>query len=118
MAVTVHGLNTSYSKGCRCNECRAAHRAVQAKWRIRIGMTPKPRGIHGTKWRYYRGKCRCPMCVAWYKANVHRPHGPKEVIRACDLDRFRRVCTYADNWGISLKQAVKELGSFPQVSVH
>ena len=37
-----HGTDYKYRVGCRCVECRAAHRDKQRRWRSRTAPTPSP----------------------------------------------------------------------------
>jgi hypothetical protein len=59
-----HGI-TGYRNGCRCEECRAASRDTQRRYRAGLGpgaTTPGLR-VHGLN-GYLRHKCRCEVCRA------------------------------------------------------
>ncbi len=51
-----------YTNGCRCDDCRAAWRALHAAWRARQDPALLPPHVHGTKNGYNNYGCRCPAC--------------------------------------------------------
>ena len=57
-----HGSLSSYTYGCRCEECRAAKSAYAREWsrraRVEVGVRR-----HGLRSTYNRG-CRCDRCRA------------------------------------------------------
>jgi hypothetical protein len=70
-----HGTRTGYTRGCRCDLCKAFNATYSKEWRARQPKTPrKPRsekGIkkvaikpedHGTTRAYAWFKCRCDAC--------------------------------------------------------
>lgn len=38
-----HGRRGTYVQGCRCPECREAHRAYMERWRRRSGVSARAR---------------------------------------------------------------------------
>lgn len=52
-----HGTSRKYHKGCRCDECRRAHREDLYAWRERRGVKE-----HGLASSYVNYGCRCPAC--------------------------------------------------------
>lgn len=63
-----HGTTNRYSWGCRCNECRAAHRE-----RMR-GLQGKPPPSHGYS-GYRNYGCRCDVCR---EAHAEEMRSPKQ----------------------------------------
>jgi len=57
----MHGIRATYTRGCRCDECRAANTkrcAVMREKRLaKIGND-----AHGTKGAYVNAGCRCDLC--------------------------------------------------------
>ncbi len=70
--MSTHGTDTRYLTGCRCTECRRAHRSDGARrkaqrWAERIirgGRAFHPRARHGTVTGYGYYGCRCEACGA------------------------------------------------------
>ena len=76
-----HGTDSHYGSGCRCDECREAHR-VAAKARrdvraadTRSGWLPVP---HGTTNAYANYGCRCTAC-----RDANRAARKASLARAC-----------------------------------
>lgn len=40
-----HGTVSSYNKGCRCIDCKLCARDRARRYRLRIGVAPKPAGL-------------------------------------------------------------------------
>lgn len=66
-----HGDYRTYGKGCRCADCREAHRVRCAKQRAARAKNPAAadRAGHGKASTYKNYKCRCTACS---KANTAR----------------------------------------------
>jgi len=61
-----HGTPTSYNAGCRCDDCRAAHREARERWqaRAKAGITKRGRDLpHGQPYTYTNYGCRCEACT-------------------------------------------------------
>lgn len=104
-----HGVYTTYSRGCRCDECRNAWREYRnesnRKYREAnpLPPRPKPKGMgrrikaemHGTQTGYVYG-CRCDRCKdtrrKWAKKNKTQKHGTEYVYH---LGCRCRQCTEA-----------------------
>lgn len=55
---------TYTNDGCRCEQCRAAHAAYQARLRAAKRANPDPDRIpHGTVGGYDNWSCRCEACT-------------------------------------------------------
>lgn len=61
-----HGTENAYGNhGCRCPDCREAHRKVtQERRKARTGSDKTP---HGTVNGYTNWNCRCELCKAAMK---------------------------------------------------
>lgn len=58
-----HGMNGYSNLGCRCDVCRQANTAWQAKARARRRATPIPSEVkHGSENAYTNYSCRCDTC--------------------------------------------------------
>jgi len=59
-----HGHSATYGKGCRCDECRAAHTARCRKRRADSAKDPSraDRAGHGKASTYKNHGCRCIAC--------------------------------------------------------
>jgi hypothetical protein len=57
-----HGNTTSYRKGCRCDECKAANTASYMKWKRSRSPKHIPHHVHGTLGGYTNYYCRCDRC--------------------------------------------------------
>ena len=104
-----HG-NGGYRRGCRCDDCRAAHAAYKLDLKERRRRTGRiPRTVkHGTKSTYLNWSCRCRACTAanaayqavWKakaaagNASTNLPHGNYQ--RYCNYGCRCRPCT--DAW--------------------
>lgn len=67
-----HGTVNGYgNRGCRCDRCRAAHRANHAEYMAKVRKSKSlAQGddiVHGTPYRYDVG-CRCDECRAAHNA--------------------------------------------------
>lgn len=64
-----HGDHRTYAKGCRCDDCREAHRAWSAERRAAWKQDPSAadRAGHGNPSTYKNLGCRCSRCS---KANT------------------------------------------------
>lgn len=63
LPVSVHGTDSKYAAGCRCDECRAAHAFAQ----LRLNEQRQRRGVppsvpHGSTSTYNNYNCRCEPC--------------------------------------------------------
>ncbi len=58
--VELHGIHRSYSRGCRCDECREGERQYRSHLRL-ITDFDAPEYNHGER-RGYRMGCRCDAC--------------------------------------------------------
>lgn len=65
----VHGKISTYSRGCRCDECRVARREYTRAYRAKAATRPPPASIHGTAGCYRNWSCRCEPCVEAHKAS-------------------------------------------------
>ncbi len=71
---TPHGTHSKYARGCRCNECREAHRvytAARRKAALAAGTLS-----HGRRSTFDAG-CRCPKCRATRQIAYLREYEPK-----------------------------------------
>lgn len=59
----VHGTPAAYSRGCRCDDCRAASNAKQRALRWTGDGNRWPEFLHGGAFRYVVDGCRCELCV-------------------------------------------------------
>jgi len=62
----IHGTAGKYNSGCRCAECKKAHRDKQRADRARRSPD-NPQCPHGTQGGYINWNCRCEACT---KANT------------------------------------------------
>lgn len=58
-----HGTNGYGNLGCRCDRCRAAHRAAHQQYMARVRASGRLLGSHGSVVAYDTG-CRCDKCRA------------------------------------------------------
>ncbi len=58
-----HGIPSAYNNGCRCDECRLAHRARMARIRADLFSRPRDQVPHGTRGGYINWGCRCQPCT-------------------------------------------------------
>lgn len=67
-----HGDHRTYGKGCRCGDCREAHRAFMAARRAAWASDPSAadRAGHGKMTTYRNYHCRCGPCTAANSAGV------------------------------------------------
>lgn len=66
-----HGTTSTYDRyKCRCDECVAAKRAAQARYKAKLEAAPREESEipHGTASAWSWHKCRCEVCMAWKKA--------------------------------------------------
>lgn len=95
--MTPHGSASTYTNyGCRCDECRAAHRDYWREWSHRTGLhRPFAEYVaavtrHGVK-RYKKG-CRCDECRAAAAAQKRRQRARhREHYQAYDRERKRQA---------------------------
>lgn len=66
-----HGENRGYQRGCRCDDCRAAHSAYNIRRRRARAATPPELIPHGTS-GYSNYGCRCPVCSEAQRQRVIR----------------------------------------------
>lgn len=59
-----HGLASTYRHGCRCDDCREAHRVAHAAQRAALAARPRAQVPHGTSGGYDNWLCRCEKCTA------------------------------------------------------
>jgi hypothetical protein len=83
----VHGTNTAYvggrtKKGCRCAECREAHRVHVANHRATVKLPPPGHPAHGTRNGFDYYACRCQACGLAHAAALREYY-------TRDLDRSR-----------------------------
>lgn len=64
-----HGIDATYTNGCRCDECRDAHRTAVRGYRARAIATNS--FTHGTNYGFDCG-CRCTSCTAAKRAGRRR----------------------------------------------
>jgi len=60
-----HGNASTYEAGCRCDDCRGAHRVKQRRMRaLRIvrGLLDPTLIPHGTRTGYSGWGCKCEAC--------------------------------------------------------
>jgi len=67
-----HGDHRTYTKGCRCADCREAHRVHMAARRAVWATDPSAadRAGHGKKSTYRNYHCRCEPCTTANTADV------------------------------------------------
>jgi hypothetical protein len=65
-----HGHRRTYDKGCRCADCREAHRLYFAKQRAKWAKDPSAadRAGHGKPSTYKNYSCRCEPCTREHSA--------------------------------------------------
>lgn len=62
VAVECRQNYTSYCRGCRCDDCRAAERA----YKVTLRAKEIPAELHGRVGTYMNRGCRCEVCrTAW-----------------------------------------------------
>lgn len=66
-----HGSDSGYSRGCRCDACRAAH-ATACRLRRAEKSTRLQDAPHGEPSTYSNWACRCAPCVAAHSAALTR----------------------------------------------
>lgn len=71
-----HGHANTYKNGCRCDDCRNAHRIYQAAATKRRAADPTlaDRAGHGKAATYTNYACRCGLCRA---ANTKQVRGQR-----------------------------------------
>lgn len=67
-----HGDHRTYTKGCRCADCREAHRVHMVARRAALATDPAAadRAGHGNKSTYRNYHCRCQPCTTANTADV------------------------------------------------
>lgn len=67
-----HGHYRTYLKGCRCADCREAHRTKNARLRATWAQDPSAadRAGHGKAATYSNYGCRCSECCEANTAHV------------------------------------------------
>lgn len=65
-----HGTQRTYTKGCRCDDCRAANseRCRTRRYRSKNDPTRADRAGHGKQNTYKNHACRCQACCAAHSA--------------------------------------------------
>lgn len=73
-----HGEQRGYSRGCHCDDCKAAHAAYTRRHRGRD--LPAKQIPHGTANGYVNYRCRCTPCseaarlAQWRRRQSRRDH--------------------------------------------
>jgi len=77
----LHGKQSGYNRGCRCEECMQANRENHYAWVAKVHSRPIPEHVHGSVNGYGNYGCRCRPCTDAHvaKCKVYRPIWLKRV---------------------------------------
>lgn len=79
-----HGDHRTYTKGCRCDDCREAHRVHMVARRAAWATDPSAadRAGHGKKSTYRNYHCRCEPCTTANTADVTAYRARRRALRS------------------------------------